>query len=256
VKGFATQPILGVDVAAVTVDGFIDLMIEAARERRRWRVGYVNAANYNLAARDSRYAEALRSFDLVYADGQAVVWAARYLGRPIPERVNAGDFFVRFCRRCARAGISLYLLGSRPGVAERAAECFRSNAPGLRILGFQHGHFDPAQSGPVVEAINAADPDILVIGMGSPRQELWAAENFERLHVGVAWTVGALFEYFGGERRRAPLWMRKAGLEWLFRLALEPRRLWRRYLVGNWQFLWKVWKERRNERKRRKEKKQ
>ena len=245
-NAFPKQQILGIDVAAITVDEFIDLLVVAARARRRWRVAYVNAANYNLAARDRRYAEALRAADLVYADGQAVVWAGRSLGRPLPERVNAGDFFVRFCERCAREGLTLFLLGSRPGVAEQAAEHFRSLAPGLAIAGTHHGHFDARESDAVVAAINRAAPDLLIVGIGSPRQELWAAKEIERLNVGVAWTVGALFEYFGGMRWRAPVWMRRVGLEWLFRLALEPRRLWRRYLIGNWQFVWRVWRARRS----------
>lgn len=239
--------ILGVDVAAVTVDEFIEHMIAAARERRRWCVGYVNAANFNLAAQNERFAEALKSADLVHADGQSVVWASRWLRSPLPERVNAGDFFVRFCERCARDGLRLYFLGSREAVAEKAADRLRSRVPGLDIAGTHHGHFDPGNSDDIVEQINRAAPDILLVGMGAPRQDLWVAEHTSKLDVGAAWCVGALFEYFSDTRRRAPVWMRRAGLEWLFRLCLEPGRLWRRYILGNPQFVWRVLQSRRSE---------
>jgi len=238
-------PLLGIDVAAIGVEAFIEYVVAAARRRRRLRICYVNAANYNLAARDRRYAELLRSADLVYADGQAVVWASRFLGRPLPERVNAGDFFDRFAAACARERLKLYLLGSRPGIADRAAAELAARTSGLEIAGTHHGYFDESESGRIVSEINRARPDILVVGMGAPRQEKWVAENFDRLDVAVAWCVGALFEYLSGTRRRAPLWMRKAGLEWAFRLALEPRRLWKRYLLGNWAFAWRVWKDRK-----------
>lgn len=244
-EAIPTSEILGVKVAQLTVEQFIEQLVSAARARRHWRVGYVNAANFNLVAADRRYAEVLRASDVVYADGQAVVWASRYLGCPLPERVNAGDFFVRFCAACAREQLTLYLLGSRVGIAQRAAENLVARCPGLRIVGARDGHFDPALSDMIVTEINHFAPDILVVGMGAPRQEFWVAERFDKLNVGVAWCVGALFEYLAGETPRAPVWMRKAGLEWLFRLVLEPRRLWRRYLVGNWSFLWRVWRSRR-----------
>ena len=244
-EGAPTREILGVNVAAVTVDQFIELMVAAARERRHWRVGYVNAASYNLIAADRRYAEAMRAADLLYADGQSVVWASRYLGRPLPERVNAGDCFDRFCEACARANLTLYLLGSRAGVAERAAQNLKERCPGLRIVHARDGHFEPALTDAIVAEINHFAPDFLIVGMGAPRQEFWTAERFDRLNVGVAWCVGALFEYLAGETPRAPVWVRKAGLEWLFRLIIEPRRLWRRYLIGNWTFLRRVLRSRR-----------
>jgi len=239
-----TSRILGIDVAQLTVEEFIERVVAAARKRQRWRVCYVNAASFNLARRDSRYAQVLRSADLVYADGQAVVWASRYLRCPLPERVNAGDFFERFCEACAREHLTLCLVGSQPGVAERAAQNLVARSGNLRILAAHHGYFDQERSEAIVAEINRLAPDILVVGMGSPRQELWVAEQFDRLNIGVAWCVGALFEYAAGVRYRAPVWVRKAGLEWAFRLVLEPRRLWRRYLVGNWVFLWRVWRAR------------
>jgi N-acetylglucosaminyldiphosphoundecaprenol N-acetyl-beta-D-mannosaminyltransferase len=210
-------------------------------------VTYLNAHCSNLAARDAEYRAAVNRFGLVYADGQGVVWASRALGAPVPERVNAGDFIPDFCRLCASEGIRLFLLGSYQGVPERAAQTWSKAAPGLAVAGTRHGFFTPEEEESVAAAINAARPDILIVGMSAPRQELWTLRWAQRLHVPVIWCVGALFEYFSDTRPRAPVWMRRASLEWLFRLALEPRRLWRRYLVGNARFVWRVLRARRKQ---------
>ena len=210
-------------------------------------VTYLNAHCSNLAARDAEYRAAVNRFGLVYADGQGVVWGSRALGAPVPERVNAGDFIPDFCRLCASEGIRLFLLGSYEGVPERAAQTWSKAAPGLTVAGTRHGFFTPEEEESVAAQINAARPNILIVGMSAPRQELWTLRWAQRLHVPVIWCVGALFEYFSDTRLRAPVWMRRAGLEWLFRLALEPRRLWRRYLVGNARFVWRVLRARRKQ---------
>jgi len=240
-----TSEILGIPTAQITVEQFIEQVVAAARERRRMRICYVNAANFNLAIKEKRYFDVMRSADLVYADGQAVVWASRYLGCPLPERVNAGDFFERFCARCAQERLTLYLLGSQAGVAQQASQNLTSRIADLRILGARSGYFDPAEMDLIMKEINYLGPDILIVGMGAPRQEYWVADHMAELNVTVAWCVGALFEYVAGVTRRAPIWMRKVGLEWAFRLVLEPRRLWRRYLVGNWIFLWRILRSKR-----------
>lgn len=236
--------LLGLALWPVSTAQFIDLVAERAKARERTRITYINAMCVNQAADDADYRACLRSADLVYADGQAIVWAARWLGSPVPERVNAGDFFTEFCRRCARENLSLFLLGSPEGRAARAAEVLQRAAPGLRIAGTHHGFLTPELSAQVVAAINAARPDLLVVGMGVPQQERWLWAHWDQLEVPVAWCVGALFDYLAGAFPRAPRWMRRLGLEWLFRLALEPRRLWRRYLLGNPRFVWRVLRRR------------
>ncbi|MCX8036005.1 MAG: WecB/TagA/CpsF family glycosyltransferase [Candidatus Sumerlaeia bacterium] len=238
--------VLGLPVARLTVAEFIERVSAAASERRGWRIAYVNAANFNLAGDNPEFAETLRSFDLVYADGQAVVWASRFLGDPVPERVNAGDFIEQFCAACARRTLRVYLLGSKPDVAERAAQYLSARVAGVHIVGCHHGHFDLADSPRIAAEIARRAPDVVLVGMGAPRQEFWTAEHAASLNAGVVWCVGALFDYLAGETPRAPVWMRRVGLEWLFRLAVEPRRLWRRYLIGNWRFLWRVLCARRN----------
>jgi N-acetylglucosaminyldiphosphoundecaprenol N-acetyl-beta-D-mannosaminyltransferase len=194
----------------------------------------------NLASDDPTQRERLGRFDLLYADGQSVVWAARFLGVEVPERVTAGDFIAPFCQRCAERGVRLFLIGGQPGVAEQTARLWREAAPGLQVVGTAHGFLNETQETALIETIAHAAPDVILVGMGSPRQEIWAERWAGALAPARLWCVGALFEYSGQGRPRAPRWMRHLGLEWLFRLVLEPVRLWKRYLIGNPLFIGRV----------------
>lgn len=236
---------LGVPLCRLTTNEFIVLLLRETVERSAntsrppFFVTYLNAACSNLAAQLPDYRAVLSQSDVVYADGQAIVWASRWLGSPLPERVNAADFFVRFCQRCAEANLSLFFVGSAEDIAERAAHRIMQQVPGLRIVGALSGFFE-GEGDEVIARIKAASPDILIVGRSVPLQERWAWKHRLEFGAKAIWCVGALFEYYSGHRLRAPVWMRRAGLEWLFRLALEPRRLWRRYIIGNAVFLWRV----------------
>jgi exopolysaccharide biosynthesis WecB/TagA/CpsF family protein len=240
---FERVDIAGVPVSRVSVASLIDWA--AARASRRDEpalVCYANAAAICLARDDPAYARALRERAAVcYADGQAVVWASRLLDRALPERVNAGDFWPALLRRLAAQGASVYLIGGEEGLAEQAARRLTAVIPALKIAGAAGGYFrDEQDAATAAEAIHAAAPAVVFAGMGAPRQELWAARRLETIGAPLVWCVGALFEYYAGRRARAPRWARRWGLEWAFRLALEPRRLGRRYLVGNPRFLYLV----------------
>ncbi len=238
---------LGILVQAVTVSEFADWLISEAMVpdnvlKSPTFVTYLNAACSNIAADDAEYRKILNSADCVYADGQAIVWAARYLGGNLPERVNAGDFTFKFCHIAAARGLKIALVGGRPGVADRAVEAWRSHVPGVQIVGVWDGFFD-GDGESVATDVASSGAHILLVGMGVPLQEKWAWARRDQLGVKVVWCVGALFEYYGEGRARAPVWVRRAGFEWLFRLVLEPRRLWKRYLVGNVRFVWRITKK-------------
>jgi N-acetylglucosaminyldiphosphoundecaprenol N-acetyl-beta-D-mannosaminyltransferase len=162
--------------------------------------------------------------------------------------VTWADFAWDLAAYAETRDLSLFLLGARPGVAERAAAKLKQRFPDLHIAGTHHGYFDKALGSPqnevVVDQINAANPDILIVGFGMPLQERWLMENWERLEASVALTGGAVFDYVSGELRRAPRWMTDHGLEWLGRLIIEPRRLWKRYLIGNPLFILRVLRQR------------
>lgn len=205
--------------------------------------GYLNAHTTNLALRpDSVLAPLLRRFDMVYPDGMAVVRAARRRGIAISGRVSAADFFWRFCWAAAARGRTLALVGGPEGLAVRCAEHLQRRVPALQIVHSQHGFIaDPAERTALEQALRETRPAITLLGMGSPQQEALALELRDGAGLPTVWCVGALLEYYTpGTRRHAPLWMRQAGLEWAFRLSQEPRRLARRYLLGNAEFLWRT----------------
>ena len=206
------------------------------------RVMYVNAHVLNRSREVSALREALEQADLVYCDGYGVRLAAKALDVEIPHRMTGADWIWGLAALCEAAGQSMYLLGSEPGVTAETARRLSTWYPRLDIAGTHHGFFDigSPHDDRVVEDINARRPDIVLVGMGTPKQELWVQRNADRLETDVLWTVGALFDYVSGRVPRAPGWLADNGLEWIFRLAIEPQRMWRRYLLGNPVFISRV----------------
>lgn len=196
---------------------------------------------------DEQFREAYRSASLVVPDGAPVVWASRLLGKPLKERVTGADLIPEVCALAAREGRSVFFFGGNPGVAERAGENLRQQFPGLRVAGAYAPAFgferDPAQNEEAIRRVEEADPDILFVALGAPKQEKWIYSHRDRLRFRLALCVGSALDYPAGAARRAPSWMRRAGLEWLWRIGLEPRRLARRYLVEDLPFVGLVLKE-------------
>lgn len=208
------------------------------------KVMYVNAHVLNQSLEYPELRDTLDRADLVYCDGYGVRLAAKALDVEIPHRMTGADWIWDLAGLCARDGRSMYLLGSEPGVTREAAARLRQAYPHLEVAGSHHGYFviGSPHDDRVVEDINARNPDILLVGMGTPRQELWVEHNADRLDARVVWTVGALFDIVSGRVPRAPHWLADNGLEWIFRLAIEPQRMWRRYLIGNPVFVSRVLK--------------
>jgi N-acetylglucosaminyldiphosphoundecaprenol N-acetyl-beta-D-mannosaminyltransferase len=233
----ARVDVLGVGVDVLTMDETVARVRELVRS---WpgpgaQHAAVNAAKLVAARRDPELADAIAGCALVTADGAAIVWAARLLGRPLPERVTGIDLMERLVQAAAADGARVYFLGARPEIVAGVADVYRARYPGLRVVGAQHGYWtDDAK---LVDEIRAAAPDYLFLGIPSPHKELWLRHWLPELQVPFAMGVGGSFDVVAGARRRAPAWAGRAGLEWLFRLAQEPRRMWRRYLVGNTRFL-------------------
>ena len=214
---------------------------EEDRGRPR-QVMYANAHVLNQSRGLPALRGALEQADLVYCDGYGVRLAAKALDAPIPHRMTGADWIWGLAAMCELAGESVYLLGSEPGIAAQAAARLGQACPALDVVGHHHGYFEPGSphDDRVVEDINARRPSILLVGMGTPKQELWVQANAHRLDVDVLWTVGALFDVVSGKVPRAPGWLADNGLEWIFRLAIEPGRMWRRYLLGNPVFVHRV----------------
>ncbi len=175
---------------------------------------------------------------LVIPDSAGVSLAARIRGRPLPQKIPGIDLTDHLCRRAAEKGWRVFFLGAAPGVAEAAARNLAGRHPGLRVAGVRDGYFSEREEPAVVETISRAAPDLLFVAMDTPRQDVWIHRRLDRLNCKVAMGVGGTFDVLSGRLRRAPAWMREAGLEWLFRLIQEPRRLWRMRRLP--LFLWKV----------------
>jgi N-acetylglucosaminyldiphosphoundecaprenol N-acetyl-beta-D-mannosaminyltransferase len=230
VNAAETIDILGVPVGVYTMDTLL-ARIEALIAAPGCAVAYgVNAQVINLTYQSPEFLNALRQADLLYADGASVILAADWLGGHLPEKLTTTDIWPRLCELALGRGYRFFLLGGEPGLAERAASKARSEYPGLNLVGAHNGYFD-CRDEQVLAEINAAHPDILWVGMGDPRQVLWASTWRQRLQVGLILTCGGMFKIVSGELARlSPHWRQK-GFEWVYRLRQEPG-TWRRYLIG------------------------
>ena len=192
--------------------------------------------------------DAYQDASLILADGLPVILAARLLRRPLPERVAGSDLVpALFDASTSDRPLRVFLLGAGPGVAQRAAKRIHARWPHVEVvgtncppLGFEQ---DERLNNEIVAAVNQANPDVLVVGLGAPKQELWVHRHHQRLHVPIALCVGATIDFLAGEKKRTPLWMRRTGLEWFYRCATEPRRLAGRYARDAVRFPQLVWQE-------------
>jgi N-acetylglucosaminyldiphosphoundecaprenol N-acetyl-beta-D-mannosaminyltransferase len=231
------------DEAVARLTGWLDLPGKRCRF-----VVTPNADHSILLQQNVDLQAAYTDADLVLADGMPLVLASRLLKRPLPERVAGSDLVpALFAAARHERPLRTYLLGGAPGVADRAAQNIRDRWPAVRIVGtdsppfgFEH---DPSEIELILERIAAVRPDVLVVGLGAPKQELWVHQHRDRLEARIALCVGATIDFLSGDKARAPLWMQKAGLEWLHRLLGEPRRLLRRYLRNAVLFPQLVWRE-------------
>ena len=233
-----------VPIDRITMDYAAVLMVEALLHRGELpplTVVGPNAHLVTMAERDSCFAEAMQDADLVVPDGISVVFASHLLGVPIPERVTGGDLMERMCAEAAHYGFRVFFIGGLPGAAVIAARNLRDRYPGLNVCGTYYPprdfENDPEELARMRKVIDDASPDLLCVAFGAPKQEIWMRENRGQLPVGAIMAVGAAFDTQAELRRRAPRWIQAIALEWLFRLLMEPRRLWRRYLIGNARFV-------------------
>jgi N-acetylglucosaminyldiphosphoundecaprenol N-acetyl-beta-D-mannosaminyltransferase len=237
--------IAGVEIDRYSFDEAIDLILKHVLAKGRPEyVVTPNAQHIVDLQKDLEFQWIYRNAFLVVPDGVSVLRAAKFLRRPLNGRVNGTDLFERLCAIAADHQLSVFLMGGRPGAAHCAAEILQQRYPGLKIAGTYCPPFgferDEVELQRIQDAIRSAAPDILFVGLGAPKQEKWIARNYQALNVPVSLGIGVSFELVSGMVKRAPKLMQKTGFEWLFRLLVEPRRLWKRYVVGNTLFVWMV----------------
>lgn len=233
-----TLDILGVRVGNVSMAQATAKIVDWLDGDKTRFVAFLNAHCANVAATDNAYRSAIGQADIVLADGIGIRIASAILGEPVRENVNGTDLIPRLCDELD--GRRLFLLGAAPGVAEDVAKRLQERFDGLAIVGIHSGFFNREQEPALVETIAKSQSDLLLVAMGVPAQELFIARNLDQLHATVVIGVGGLFDFIAGRIRRAPLWMRELGLEWVYRFIREPMRMWRRYLLGNGLFVARV----------------
>jgi N-acetylglucosaminyldiphosphoundecaprenol N-acetyl-beta-D-mannosaminyltransferase len=228
--------VLGVAIANLSMQEAVARMeaLIRADDGRARGLYIVNAHTLNLAWEDRAYRDVLNAGDLVLGDGTGVRWAARAQGVRMRDNLVGTDLMPFFFR--TTKGHRYFLLGAQADVIERAAAWVRAEFPGLDLVGYHHGHIDGGATAAVIDGINAARPDVLLVGMGNPVQERWIHDHLPHLKARLAIGVGGLFDHWGGVLTRAPGWVRRQGFEWLQLLVQQPHK-WRRYLVGNPKFL-------------------
>ncbi|MDO4373141.1 MAG: WecB/TagA/CpsF family glycosyltransferase [Clostridia bacterium] len=224
----------------VTLQEAVAFAMDHVRTRQRCRVVTPNAEFAMEAKKNPRFLKILNGSQLVLADGISVIYASKILGTPLRGRVTGVGFAQALCQALAEQGGSLYLLGAKPGVAEQAADKLKAAYPGLKIAGTHDGYFK--DEAPVVEAINAARPDAMLVCLGAPKQEYFMEDHGTQLEVPVMAGLGGSMDVLAGNVRRAPEFFQKAGLEWLYRLGKEPKRI--RRMAKLPLYLWDamVWK--------------
>lgn len=244
-KQFQEIRVLDVRFHKITVRDLIDSIVWAAKSDQKNIISNVNIRAMNIASKQPWFQNYLNNSDLVFCDGFGVLLAARLFGYPLTRehRMTCPDYIEELARACAKHDISIFLLAGRPLVVDQAIAKLVKLAPGLKITG-HHGFFDKtgAENDAVIEKINAFKPDIVYVGFGMPIQEQWIMNNADRIEAKVFLPLGACLDFYTGMVYRGPRWLTDYGFEWMIRLFTEPRRLWKRYLIGNTVFYGRVLK--------------
>ncbi|MFQ6003461.1 MAG: WecB/TagA/CpsF family glycosyltransferase [Candidatus Zixiibacteriota bacterium] len=203
----------------------------------------INAAKIVKIQSDRKLREIVVSSDVISPDGQSIVWASRFLKKPLPERVTGIDLMQKLLELAAKKGYKVFLLGAREEVICELKEKLKRELPNLKLVGWRNGYFSTDEEEGIVREINEKKPDLLFIGMSSPKKEYWMSKYQSALKVPFRMGVGGSFDVLVGKIKRAPGWMQKLGLEWFYRFLQEPTRMWKRYLVTNTLFLFYLLKE-------------
>jgi N-acetylglucosaminyldiphosphoundecaprenol N-acetyl-beta-D-mannosaminyltransferase len=242
--------IFDLDFDNLTMESAINLLDKTIISQAKKKVFFVNSDCLNKIFSDKEYSGVLTNADYIFPDGIGINIACKMLKDPLLENINGTDMLPYICSLAAEKKYSIFLLGGKPGVAEKMKCNIEAKYQGLKMAGTQDGYFKKGQTDVIINRINSSNADILLVAFGAPLQEKWITENFDKIDCAVQMGVGGLFDFYSGNIKRAPTWMREVGLEWFFRMMQEPKRMWRRYVIGNPIFIYRVlkWKFSRNSR--------
>jgi len=229
--------VLGCPISKLDLDQVIAEAQSFIKSKKPHYIAVVNVAKIVKMRSDRQLTTSVKSADLIGADGVPLVWASRLLGNPLPGRVNGTDLMYSLLEKADEVGYRVFFFGAKEEILQAVLARVRSEYPGVEIAGWQNGYFKPEDEWNIARKIRASRADILFIAFGTPKEEIWVGRYLQAMGVPVVHGVGGSFDVFAGLIPRAPVWMQKAGLEWLFRLLQEPGRMWKRYLVPNSLFI-------------------
>jgi N-acetylglucosaminyldiphosphoundecaprenol N-acetyl-beta-D-mannosaminyltransferase len=234
----------GIKINPIRKSDFLNYIESQLKEGNKIVQNGVNAASLLELVHDEDVVRAYRNSDLVNIDGMSVVWALRFFGYYVPERVACPDLAEDIMKMAEKDGYSVFFFGAQQESVTICVRKIMESYPGLKISGFRNGFFNADDEHLIIEMINSVNTDILFLGLPSPKKELFVEKNKNLLNVKYMLGVGGYFDIISGITKRAPHWMQRIGMEWFYRFLQEPVRMWRRYLIGNFKFIWLVVKER------------
>lgn len=232
-----TVNVLGIDVFSVRMAQLLNICKEHIDSKKTLLLGIVNVAKLVNCHKNDELKRSLMEANIVLADGLPIIWFSRMLGDPLPERVTGIDIMYELLKEANKKHYRVYFLGAKPKVLQKMINTIQKDYPGIAIAGYRDGYFDKDEEKDVAKNINDSRADILFVGIKSPKKENFLKNWINMIDAPICHGVGGSFDILAGVTKRAPIWMQKSGLEWLYRLVQEPRRMWRRYLFTNLIFI-------------------
>lgn len=237
--------IMNTYVNAIDMNETIEYVEQIIAERKPTQHVVINASKINLIEDDPYLAEIVNSCPLINADGASIIWAAKKLGIPLKERVTGCDLFQELVAVAEKKGYKLYFFGAREEVVRKVITIYKEQYPNINIVGYRNGYFSEEEEPEMVEQMRSSGADIMFVAFSSPKKEYWINKYLNELEIPFVMGVGGSFDIVAGVTDRAPKWWQNHGLEWLYRLIQEPRRMWKRYIVGNTRFVRLTYKYKR-----------
>lgn len=227
----------GCEVASITMKETLDEIEKIIDNRILTQHVVINAGKVVLMENDENLKRIVSNCPIINADGQSIVWASKLLGKSLPERVAGIDLMEELIKVSSKKGYGIYFFGAKEEVVTSVIAHYREKYPTLKICGYRNGYFSDADVPDITREMRKSKADILFVAFSSPKKEYWLAENIEDIEIPFCMGVGGSFDVVAGETKRAPYWMQKIGLEWFYRFLQEPKRMWKRYLIGNSKFI-------------------
>ncbi len=232
-----TVNIFNCDVSTLTMRETVQEIKERIEEKVTTQHVVINAGKVVLMEKSERLQNIVRSCPIINADGQSIVWASKLLGKPIPERVTGIDLMQELLKLADENGYRVYFFGAKQEIITKLVIKLKEQFSNLNIAGYRNGYFNKEDEPEIIEDMKKSKADILFVGFSSPKKEYWLDENIDKINIPFCMGVGGSFDVIVGKTKRAPKWMQKLGLEWFYRFIQEPKRMWKRYLLGNLKFL-------------------